>query len=280
MGQIVFIVWREAAEALLVIGVLDAWLRHNADPGERRIGRGMLWWGVVAGLAAAGALGWALMFASGAFGEDTQEILQIVMVLTAAALIVQTVAWSRRSSGARRTLEGRMQVAVSGARWSAVFVLAALAVAREGAETFVFLWGSLASAQAEIVPVATGVGLGLAAALATYLVIQTGSRILSWRFFFRVSEVALLLLAGALLVTGVDRLAGLDLVPIGSPLWDTSAFLDDSSPLGSLVSSLTGYRARPDAVQLGVIIVYWVAAWAWLFLGRPVRNVSRSVERA
>ena len=278
MGQIVFIVWREAAEALLVIGVLDAWLRHNADPAERRIGRGMLWWGAAAGLAAAAALGWALMFASGAFGEDAQEIVQIVMVLTAAALIVQTVAWSRRSSGAKRALEGRMQVAVSGARWSAVFVLAAHAVAREGAETFVFLWGSLASAQAEIAPIATGIGLGIAAALATYLVIQAGSRILSWRFFFRVSEVALLLLAGALLVTGIDRLAGLDLIPVGVPLWDTSAILDDSGPVGSLVSSLTGYRARPDAVQLSVLTAYWVAAW--LFFGRPLRNVRPSVERA
>lgn len=277
MGQIVFIVWREAAEALLVIGVLDAWLRHSADPAERRIGRGMLWCGVAAGLAAAGALGWALMFASGAFGEDTQEILQIVIVLTAATLIVQTVAWSRRKSGGRRTLEGRMQLAGSGARWPAVFVLATLAVAREGAETFVFLWGSLASARAEIVPVATGIGLGLAAALATYLVIQAGSRILSWRIFFRVSEVALLLLAGALLVTGIDRLAGLDLIPIGSPLWDTSGFLDDSSTLGSIVSSLTGYRARPDAVQLGVMVAYWVAAW--VLFGRPSPNVGRSVER-
>lgn len=277
MGQIVFIVWREAAEALLVIGVLDAWLRHNADSAERRIGRGMLWWGVAAGLAGAAALGWALMFASGTFGENTQEIVQIVMVLVAAALIVQTVAWTRRSTGARRTLEGRMQVAVSGAKWSVVFVLAALAVAREGAETFVFLWGSLASAQAEIAPIATGIGLGLAAAVATYLAIQAGSRILTWRLFFRVSEVALLLLAGALLVTGIDRLAGLDLIPIGAPLWDTSAFLDDSGPEGSFVSSLTGYRARPDAVQLSVLAVYWVAVG--LFFGRPLRNARPSAER-
>lgn len=276
MGQIVFIVWREAAEALLVIGVLDAWLRHNADSAERRIGRGMLWWGVAAGLAGAAALGWALMFASGTFGENTQEIVQILMVLVAAALIVQTVAWTRRSTGARRTLEGRMQVAVSGAKWSVVFVLAALAVAREGAETFVFLWGSLASAQAEIAPIATGIGLGLAAAVATYLAIQAGSRILTWRFFFRVSEVALLLLAGALLATGIDRLAGLDLIPIGAPLWDTSAFLDDSGPVGSFVSSLTGYRARPDAVQLSVLAAYWVAVG--VFFGRPLRK-ARPAER-
>lgn len=277
MGQTVFIVWREAAEAMLVIGVLDAWLRHNADGAEHRIGRGMLWWGVAAGLVAAGALGWALMFASGAFGEDTQEIVQIVMVLTAAALIVQTVAWSRGSSGAGRALEGQMRVAVGGARWSAIFVLSALAVAREGAETFVFLWGSLASAKAEIVSVATGIGLGLVAAVATYLVIQAGSRVVSWRFFFRVSEVALLLLAGALLVTGIDRLAGLDLIPIGAPLWDTSALLDDGGPVGSFVSSLTGYRARPDAVQLSVLAAYWVAVG--LFFGRPLRNARPSAER-
>lgn len=273
MGQIVFIVWREAVEALLVVGVLDAWLTHNSDAAERRLGRSMLWAGVAAGLVAAGALGWALMFASGAFGDDTQELIQTVIVLAAAGLIVQTVAWSRRSAGARQALESRIQAAVRGAGWPAIFALAALAVAREGSETFVFVWGSLASATADPVPVLAGIGLGLGGAAATYLVIQAGGRLLSWRVFFRASEIALLLLAGALLMSGVDRLAGFDLLPVGAPLWDTSGVLDDAGQLGSLVASLSGYRARPDAVQLGVLAAYWIAMW--LLFARSPRKTAR-----
>ncbi len=49
MGQSLFIVWRESVEALLVIGILHAWLRQQpAAGGALR----MLWSGV------AGALAW------------------------------------------------------------------------------------------------------------------------------------------------------------------------------------------------------------------------------
>lgn len=276
MGQIVFIIWREAVEALLVIGVLDAWLLHNADPAARRLGRGMLWGGVLAGLAAAATLGWALMFAYDAFGEDTQDIVQVTIVLAAAALLVQTVVWSRRSTGARQAIENQLKA--GGIWWLPIFLVAALAVAREGSESFVFIWGSLASAEADTAVVLSGIGLGIVGALATYLAIRAGARFLSWRLFFRISEIALLLLAGALLMSGIDQLAGLDLIPVTDPLWDTSFVLDDSSPLGSLVASLTGYRARPDAVQLGVLAAYWLAMW--LLLGWTARKPSAVPGRA
>lgn len=271
MGQIVFIIWREAVEALLVIAVLDTWLVHNTAPAARRLGRGMLWAGVVAGLGLAGALGWALMFAYDAFGEGTQELIQATIILGAAALIVQTVLWSRRAGGERQAIEAQVQAAPRGAWWLPVFLVSALAVAREGSESFVFIWGSLASADADPLVAPAGIGLGLAAAVATYFAIRGGSRVLSWPLFFRLSEVALLLLAGALLMSGLDQLAGLDLIPVTEPLWDTSFLIDDTAPLGSLLSSLTGYRARPDAVQLGVYTAYWLAMLG--LVGRPVRNV-------
>ena len=53
MGQVIFIVWRESVEALLIIGVLYAWL--SATPGAARCKR-WLASGVIAGLALAGLL--------------------------------------------------------------------------------------------------------------------------------------------------------------------------------------------------------------------------------
>ncbi len=35
MGQVLFIVWRESVEALLVVGILYAWLK-NGDADARR----------------------------------------------------------------------------------------------------------------------------------------------------------------------------------------------------------------------------------------------------
>ena len=57
MGQVLFIVWRESVEAMLVIGILHAWLSHNAaDSGGKR----WLWGGVALGLVLAAALAYGL----------------------------------------------------------------------------------------------------------------------------------------------------------------------------------------------------------------------------
>ena len=55
-GQIIFILWRESVEALLVIGILSSWLSHEHAP--RRAGL-LLWGGIVTGLAL--AIGFALV---------------------------------------------------------------------------------------------------------------------------------------------------------------------------------------------------------------------------
>ena len=102
--------------------------------------------------------------------------------------------------------------------------------------------------------------LGSAAAFATFWLLQQGSRILSWRLFFRVSEILLLLLAGALLVSGVEKLIALDVLPaLVDPVWNTSAILDDSGRLGGLIASFTGYRARPALLPLLALPLYWIA---------------------
>ena len=54
-GNVAFVVWRESVEALLVIGILNAWLARQDDIAGR--GRTFLWGGVAAGLAVALALG-------------------------------------------------------------------------------------------------------------------------------------------------------------------------------------------------------------------------------
>ena len=97
LGNIVFIVWRESIEALLVIGILNAWLsqQQDADVDARR-GRIYLWSGVAAGLVAAVVLGVGLIGTGDLLGEDAQQIYQTIIVFAAAALIVQMVLWMRR----------------------------------------------------------------------------------------------------------------------------------------------------------------------------------------
>ena len=130
-GSIAFVVWRESVEALLVIGILDAWLRaETRDTGRARM---FLWGGVVAGLAFAGLLAVLLVQLGEAISEEAQLTYTTVVVLVAAALILQMVVWMRKHGRSmKRDLEEQLSIAVIRRSWWGVFVLALVAVAREG----------------------------------------------------------------------------------------------------------------------------------------------------
>ena len=270
--SIIFVIWRESTEALLVIGILNAWLTH-CQSSERGTARRWLWSGVGAGLIGAIGLAGVLIYVGDALGDEAQEYFHTGIVFTAAALIVQMVFWMRRNGRTIQTdLHGALDGAAKDAKWFAVFFLAGLAVLREGSETAIFLYGTMASMPDGSFGPMLSVALGLVAALGTYWLLQIGGRILSWRFFFRVTEIMLLFLAASLVMAGLDHLVSLGILPSPSVgLWDTSQFLPDSGMLGSLISGLTGYRSKPLLVEVCVYGAYWgLVLW---FLNRPRAGV-------
>ena len=241
MGQVLFVVWRESVEALLVVGILYAWLK-NGDSDARR-GLPFLWAGVGAGLLAAAAIGAALVGFSEFLSGDAADYFQIGMVLIACVLIVQMVLWMKRHGRTlKRDMERSLQERTRDGNGWGVAVLVALAIAREGSETVIFLYG-LGFGQSGHVSRSDvlGIVLGLGLAFLTFYVLQLGGRLFSWRRFFRVTEVMLLLLGAGLMQTGVDKLIDKEILPLGiSQVWNSAALLDDSSTFGSLVATLTG----------------------------------------
>ena len=272
MGQSMFIVWRESVEALLVIGILHAWL--SQQPGNRQALR-MLWGGVVAGLGLASLLAWGILSAGDWLAGPAGEWFQCAMLLAAALLILQMVGWMHHHGrDLKRNLVDRAASHLSQGSGVGLLVLAMLAVAREGSETVVFLYG-IGHQQdgADLTSFVIGGVLGFALALLSYAALQAGSRLFSWKHFFKVSEALLLLLGAALLMGGLDRFSGQLMgmeVPemlytvFGDPLWDTSALLDDGGTLGSTIAGLTGYRAMPSLAAVILLGLYWLAVWAWL----------------
>jgi high-affinity iron transporter len=287
MGNALFIVWRESVEAILVISILYAWIREHGD-GRIRVSH--LWSGVAAGV------GLALLLAAAMLGVQTQlagnalEAFQAAILFAAAALITQMVLWMRRHGRRLKgELETGMQRAALGAGGIAAATLAAVAVAREGAETVLFLYGlALERRGADLAAVLTGAAIGLLLALATAWLIANGRQVVSWRTFFRVTEVVLLLLAASLVVSGTEKLIGLEwLPPLYEPLWDSAVVLDGASPLGSLVAAFTGYRAQPSLTVVLVYLGYWTLVWLLAAratgpqAGHPrARNDGRPAERA
>src|SRR6187397_1755588 len=128
MGNALFIIWRESAEPMLVVGILYAWLARQPD---RATGLRYLWGGVAAGLGLAQTL-----------SDEALEYFQAGLTLVACGLIVQMVFWMRRHGRTlKKDLESQMQVRAQNAQWWGLLIVVALAVGRETAETVVFLYG-------------------------------------------------------------------------------------------------------------------------------------------
>lgn len=265
MEQVLFIVWRESVEALLVVGILYTWLRSTPE-GAR--GLKYLWGGVAAGLALAVALALVLLGVSSWLSDEGQEWFQAIMSLAACALVVQMVVWMKKHG---RTLKGELE---SGARssvasdnWWGLFVLVAIAVAREGSETVVFLYGTVSAGEGggDMAMLALAGIAGFAVALLTFWLLQLGGKLITWRRFFRVTEILLLLLAGSLLVGGLDHLISLDVLPtIIDPVWDSSWLLSDSTGVGKILADFAGYRALPALISVLLWVAYWIVVWSLL----------------
>jgi high-affinity iron transporter len=278
MGQVLFIVWRESVEALLVVGILYAWLK-NGDADARR-GIPYLWAGVVAGLLAAVALGAALVGFTEELSGDAQDYFQTGMVLVACVLIVQMVLWMKHHGRSmKRDMEASLQKSKQDANWWGVTLLVALAIAREGSETVIFLYGLGFGQSGHVDPMQyLAVAIGLALAFLTFYLLQLGGKIFSWRLFFRVTEIMLLFLAAGLFETGVDKLIDKEILPVVmNQVWDTSWLLDDSSTFGSLVATLAGYRAHPAGMNLIAYAVYW--AVIFLLLRRSKNRMAQKSAR-
>lgn len=258
MGNALFVVWRECLEAFLITGILYAWLQTHDRSGQGRRG---LWLGLAAGVGLALVLGWALLFVQDELTGNALEIFQTGTLLVAAGLITQMVLWMRRHG---RQIKSRLHsdLASASERSGAlgVAVVAALAVAREGAETVIFLYGL--AQEGDLRALAIGaIGGFFAAALTAWLAAKSLARLNLGRLL-QWSSLLLLVLASSLLVAAVDRMIGADWLPaLIDPLWDATDLLDDGTTSGKLLADLTGYRARPALTTLLAWAAYWAVIW-------------------
>ena len=247
MGNAFFVVWRESLEAFLIAGILFAWLQANDDTGK---GKRALFLGLGAGVGLACLLGWALLGVQDELTGEALDMFQTATLFVAAGLITQMVLWMRKHG---RTMKARLHAELSSAAERSghlgVAVVAALAVAREGAETVIFLYGLAQGGEMSALAFGTVTGLAVAA-LTAWITAKSLAR-LNIALLLRLSSILLLVLASALLVAALDRLIGAGyLPPLLDPVWDTSLLLDDTTKGGKLIADFSGYRARPSLSEL------------------------------
>jgi high-affinity iron transporter len=259
MFTTILIVFRESLEAALLVGVVAAATRGLAARGR------WLAFGVAAGVVGAVLLALMAGRLSGWLDGLGQDAVNIAVLTVALAMLLWHCIWvsthTRQMVTEARSLGQSVQ---QGRRppW-ALLVVVALAVLREGAETVLFVGGSLAASGTStgtlVLAVLAGVSLGATAGA----VIYSGLTQVPTRYVFSVTNVLIALLAASMASQLVRALAQAGLLQSWtSPVWDTSAVLAQDSAAGTLMHALVGYDARPSAAQLAAYVAVLVVIYA------------------
>lgn len=262
MSEIIFIVWRECIEALLVVGIVFSWIKHLKS--GQKTAMLFLWLGVIIGLGCATLLGVGLVKMSSTLSGTAQSILQASMTLLAAIMIVYMVKWMR---GHARTLKSDMLGAIeknSDKKWNiSITIVVAIAIAREGSEAMIFIYALGFGQQGSVSTTMMGaLALGVVLAMATMYLFQLGNKIFAWKYFFKVTEVLLLLLAGGLLLNCTDLLIANGILPaIQTKIWDSSSIILDGGHIAPMMANLIGYRSTPSLMDVIVYGAYWVVIY-------------------
>jgi high-affinity iron transporter len=265
---------REGLEAALVVGILLAYLTKTGRAQLKR----SVWTGVASAALLSVAVSALLQQVSHDLSERSAEIFAGAMSLAAVALVTWMIFWMRRTArNLRGELQGKLDAAAALGAGS-VAALAFVAVAREGVETSLFLWTSVSAGQSALAGT-VGAILGLTIAILLGRLIMRGAVKMDLSRFFRISGIALIVVAGAVLSYAIHEfqevgfLPGEDALAVNLP----SAF-DKGTPLGLLNSVILGFSNKASWLQVGLWAAY-VATTVALFT-RPQATVAAAKPTA
>ncbi|MEY3791433.1 MAG: hypothetical protein RLZ09_2269, partial [Pseudomonadota bacterium] len=222
------IIFRETLEAALVLGIVAA--------ATRGVDRRGLWlvMGVLAGLVGSAIIaGLTETIAQLADGSG-QELFNAAVLGVAVLMLAWHQIWMA-THGAELARDARQlgSAVKDGQReLSAIAILVALTVLREGAESVLFLHGMAMGGSSSLTDIIAGGALGLAGGAVIGMIMYLGLMRIPLRWFFSVTGALLVLLAAGLAGQMARFLIQADLIPaLATPLWDTTALLPTKSLL-------------------------------------------------
>ncbi|WKD57161.1 Ferrous iron permease EfeU [Corynebacterium capitovis DSM 44611] len=206
---------REGLEASLIVGILLAAIQRRGASSARH----SVWLGVALAAALCTSLGALLTFGRYGLSFKAQEAIGGILSLVAVAMITGMVlSMSNKRGTMRRVLDAKAGTALkTGSR--AVFWVAFIAVAREGLELTLLMWGWVVKPTA-----VTGAFLGIAVAVGLGWLIYRGALTIRMSAFLAVSSALLIVVAAGVLAYAIHDLQEAQLLPgpfSGAPIAPT-----------------------------------------------------------
>ena len=268
------IVFREVLEAGLVVGIVLA--ATKGVPGRS------LWTGsgIAGGLISACIVAAFADTLFSAFTGSGQELFNAAVLGMAALMLCWHNVWMSRH--ARVMIQdiravGRA-VSVGERPLYAITIVTAVAVAREGAEVVLFLYGIAASGGGSAALLAGSI-LGIAAGGVVATLLYFGLLRVPTRHLFTVTSWMLTLLAAGMASQSVGYLSKAGLLPAPiDPVWDSSGILPDDSLMGIALRTLVGYTDRPSELQVFAYALMLVTIVVLMRLFRSPPPMPRAAE--
>jgi high-affinity iron transporter len=264
-----FLMLREGLEAALIVGIIAAYLVKIRRPDAMNT----VWLGVGAAIALSIVAGATVVLTIRHLPLEVQEIIEGIAALLAVIVLTWMLFWMRRQGHAvKGDLEMGVDVALAGGSTLALATLAFFAVTREGLETVLFVI-AIGASRGDTVTLAIAVLSGLLTAIGIgYAIFALGVRI-DLRRFFTVTGVILIFVSAGLVAFGIGEFMEAGLLPMTPVVFDVSGVLPETSPLGSLLNGLLGYRSAMTVLEVAGYLLYLVPVLA-LFLLWPAPKTA------
>jgi high-affinity iron transporter len=252
---------REGLEAALVVSILIAFLVRTG----RRSVLPKVWLGVAIAVAVSVGVTLALTLTQQALTFEAQEAFGGGLSIIAVGFVTWMIFWMRRAARSiSAELRGRLESAIQMGS-TAVVVMAALAVGREGLETAVFFFAA-AQAAGETTEPLIGFLLGIAVSILLAYLIYRGAVTLNMGKFFTVTGVLLVFVAAGILAYGVHDLQEAAILPgLNTLAFDVSAAVPPDSWYGTLLKGIFNFSPQTTVLE-AIVWVAYVAVVLTLFL--------------
>lgn len=246
---------REGLEAALIIGIVLGTLKRI----RREDLKATVWAGTISAMAISLIVALLLQAIGTSLEGQAEEVFEGITMLLAAGVLTWMIFWMNRYA---RTLKARLETDVRRAVLEAskrpLFLVAFLAVIREGIELALFL--SAASFTSNPMQTLQGALLGFAAVIVIAWALFSSLIRLNLRYFFLVTSVLLILFAAGLVAHGIHELNEARWVPaIVEHVWDINHLLDENSTVGVLLKTLVGYNGNPSLTEVLGYAAYFIA---------------------
>jgi high-affinity iron transporter len=274
MAGALIIVLREVIEAGLIVGIVLAATRTLPSRGR-----------YVAGGILAGLLGAALVAAfagalTNALAGVGQEVFNAAILGVAVIMLGWHNIWMARHG--RQIGEDMHRLGrdvVSGSRsLSALAIVVAVAVLREGSEVVLFLYGVVISSGESGLSLVLGGLLGLLLGAGMSALTYKGLAVIPPRHLFKVTSILIGFMAAGMAAQSVAFLEQADIATgLGDVVWNTSSVLADNSIAGRVLHTLVGYTGKPTELQLVVYLATLGAIFGVMKLLAPPAGQNRKL---